>query len=97
MQEKSQKIHIFAICKILYHQTIDIADVADGGGVFADELAVRDFEDVDDVGIHQIGTGLGGEVFEFDGIGPRVEEQGGVAAIANQHRAVGFRGLRVDH
>lgn len=82
---------------LLDHQGLDIADNTDGSGVFADELAIGDFEDVDDFGVLQVGSGLRGEVLEFDAIFPRVEEQGGVAAIANQHRAIRLGGLRVKN
>lgn len=79
------------------HQWFDIADNADGSGVFADELAVGDFKDINGFGVLQVRSGLRGEVLEFDAVVPRVEEQGGVTTIIDQHRAIRLGGLRVKN
>ena len=82
--------------RLLHHHALDIADDADGGGVFAGDVVAGHFDDIDHLGIQEFGTGFGTDAVEADIAEPVAEEQGGVATVVDKHRAIGLTVLRFD-
>ena len=79
-----------------HHQSLDIADDADGGSVFAGDVVARLFEDIDDLGAQQLLAGSGADIIETDIAEPVAEEQSGVTTVVDKHRAIRLTVLRFD-